>query len=196
MKKMYDPQFVQQLIAYNPETGEASWRERTPAMYLAWATGCTPDAAERRARWFNQTFAGKPLGERPNLNIIQGRISLGAGSPTLRKNMMAIVWMVATGKLPKHQLFARDGDVRNMKAENIVQATPAVGYILRDPLCGLFEYETTEGIRYYWEIQCAKKKTMKRKGFTSLEEAREARDATLKNNGLWYAQSLAQAMKE
>ena len=85
------PEYLRQIIDYDPETGEMTWLPRTAEMF----GGCAP---EQCADWFNKNMAGKIAG--------------GVGPRGYRmleisgKNFRAarVAWAIAHGRWPSDQI--------------------------------------------------------------------------------------------
>lgn len=191
----YTPQDLQELIKYNQRTGELVWRPRTEEIYERYGN----PSPRRACTWFNASCAGNPLGTTTNHGVASTRISLGSGTPTLRRAMTWVAWVVATGTVPDGQLRVGDGDQNNLRPANVVLCSAHVARIMTSPSTGIFSYELADGGGLRWGYNISQDQGAVQRevrGFMTLTSAREARDKHLKDMGLWFVQTLAQRLRE
>ena len=149
---VFTPELVRELIDYDPETGVMTWRERRAQLYLDLVPGISMEAALSRAGRFNMTWAGREVGTDQVYKSVNRRvrISFGRGITAVRKNATTVAWMLGAGREPQpgKEVITWDGNPRNLAAENIVEVSTPVRYILEllrihgetPPVCGHWKY--------------------------------------------------------
>lgn len=195
MSNPYTPALLQELISYDQAKGQLYWRQRTEDVYKDHIPGLTSCDAQRRATHFNRIWAGSAVGTDSNGNVKRVRLSLGEGSPVKRYNVMAIVWAIATGEWPEHEMLARDGNSDNLKPDNIVHCTRSVACIFANPMSGITEYDTIEGKKYKWTVATTGQEVLASGVRCDTPEiARAERDQALFSLGKWQATQLAKIL--
>lgn len=180
------PALLQELIAYDPETGSMVWRERRAGLYSDLVPGIALEDAVKRAGRFNQMWAGRVVGTDQVYKSVNRRvrISLGPGLTPVRKNATTVAWMLGSGVEPAagREVITWDGDPLNLAAENVVETTVQVRRILENPESGLTE--RADG-RWTWLIRNDNERLRGTgEGYETKAAARAARDAQLQAMGL------------
>lgn len=108
MRAELSPELLRKLLSYDPETGELTWRERTPDLFEATAKR----SALHACRWWNARFSGRPaFTARTNEGYAKGNI--------LAYQALAhvVIWAYMTGEWPGDdmQIDHRNG-VRDFNA--------------------------------------------------------------------------------
>ena len=109
---------LRELLDYDPETGKLTWKPRSPGKFTR----------PRAVRRFNQRFAGREALTAP----IRGGLQMGT---ILTKTVYAhrVAFAIHHGRWPKGEVLHRDGDRRNNRANNLVEASTSVANILKAP---------------------------------------------------------------
>lgn len=183
---VFTPELVRALIHYDPATGVMTWRTRDAQLYLDFVPSLSVEAATLRADRFNATWAGNEVGTDQVYKSINRRvrISFGPGIVPVRKNATVVAWMLGTGQEPESgkEVITWDGDPRNLAADNIVQTSVQIRYILENPEAGLLQ--RNDG-RWTWVIRHANDRLRgKGEGYEDKYTARAARDEKLAELGL------------
>lgn len=186
------PKQLQSLMTYDPRTGDLYWKERTPEIYME-ATGVSLEAAERSYKWFNSGYAGKRVGVTSNGGREYVRISIGGdASNNTRRSILDLIWIVATGKEPHGHVCMLNKNLRKTP-DNIVCFSPHTEQLFREPRTGI--YRNAGDRTYFWRLY-VNKELIQQGGYTTIVEARAARDARMKALGLWQEDLLSQFIKE
>ncbi|MEJ8416973.1 hypothetical protein WKE44_25155 [Klebsiella pneumoniae] len=183
---VFTPELVRELIDYDPETGVMTWRERRAQLYLDLVPGITMEAALSRAGRFNMTWAGREVGTDQVYKSVNRRvrISFGSGITAVRKNATTVAWMLGAGREPQSgkEVITWDGNPRNLAAENIVEVSTPVRYILENPAAGLIQRQ--DG-KWTWVINHTNNRLRGTgEGYDDKQAARAARDEKLAELGL------------
>lgn len=178
---------LRELMEYRPHDGGLYWRARDAQTYMKYIPDIDFTEAQRLSRWFESRFTGKECGTTRNGNKEFIRISLGTRGTNIRRAKLDLIWTVATGEWPEGVVLLLDPD-RHPVPDNVVCCSPSVAQIFADPTVGL--YSNKNG-GFFWRITMDRKTVLHQKhGYKTLKEARAARDAKLKELGLWAVETL------
>lgn len=184
---------LQDLMEYSPRNGGLYWRERDAETYLNYIDDIDHAEALRLSRMFNTRFAGQECGTTRNGNKDFVRVSLGTRGPNIRRAQLELIWAVATGEWSDAQVLLINPELP-ATPDNVVRCSSWVAQIFANPSVGLHRM-ISAAERYYWRIVTDNKETLyQESGYPTLVEAREARDAKLKELGLWTAETLEERL--
>lgn len=114
MKEGISPEFLRQLLRYEPKTGKLFWRERTPDMFEKEGNA----GAAGVCKCWNVRFAHKEaFTTKDNRGYLNGVIF------NRRLKAHRVAYAMHHGKWPKNQVDHMDGDRTNNKILNLRDAT-------------------------------------------------------------------------
>lgn len=105
-------EYLNKVIDFNPDTGEAFWKKRTPDMFK----GRSQALKERSCNFWNRLHAGKPCGApaREYSNIRIGRYQYLAHR---------LFWFMHFGIWPEKEIDHKDGNGRNNCISNLQEVS-------------------------------------------------------------------------
>lgn len=181
MGQKLSPQQVRELMTYDPRSGGLFWKERTPEIYMQ-LSGVSRESAERAQKWFNSGYAGKHVGITLNGGNEYVRISVGGDAyNNTRRRLVDLIWIVATGEEPNGRVCVLD-DALPKTPDNIVCFSPHTEQLYRQPRTGI--YRNAGDRTFFWRLY-VDKNLIQQGGYTSIVDARAARDNKIKELGLW-----------
>lgn len=184
---------LQDLMEYRPQDGGLYWRKRDAETYLKYIDDIDYAEALRLSRMFNARFANQECGTTRNGKKKFVRVSVGTRGTNIRRAQLDIIWAVATGEWSEAPVLLINPELP-ATPDNVVCCSPWVAQIFANPCVGLHRMVSTAE-RYYWRIITDSKKTLyQESGYLTLVEARNARDAKLKELGLWSVETLEERL--
>lgn len=161
------PQYLRQVLDYDPLTGILTWRERTKEMF---------NQGNRRHSW-NSRWAGLPAFRKSALGYMRGSVN---GRKLLAHR---VIWAMHTGVWPKGQIDHINGNRSDNRIENL-REVDAAGNARNHPL---HRNNTSGEVGVTWSAR--RSKWMVRVGskfvgyFADLEKASLARKAAADGMG-------------
>jgi hypothetical protein len=170
------PEFLRQILDYNPDTGSFTWKERTPEMFTC----------ARGQGWACNAWNAKNAGKPASSTHTNGYYQIGINGRSFLAHRVA--WAYMTGRWPSRMIDHEDTDRMNNSWSNLREATNSQNKA--NAPCHADSASGVKGVMWFkqtnrWHVQIQANGKKHHIGFfTDIEAAKQAyNDAATRLHG-------------